>query len=208
MKRVRISSRGNRLVVFLKEPRLGRVKRRLAAEVGEAAALAFYRRSAAAILRLGRDPRWQTVVALTPDRAIFRAGLRGIAPPGIEAVAQGQGDLGRRMANVFRKLAPAIIIGSDIPGVRADHIARAFRALRGVDAVFGPAKDGGFWLVGLRRAAMAKRLFSQVRWSGPFAMADVRENLPAGARVALIDTLEDVDDGASYRRFLEGAGRR
>jgi len=179
-----------------------RVKRRLARDIGDVAALVFYRRCAARTLRLARDPRWQTVVALTPDRA--SRGLRGLAPRNLRIVPQGRGDLGTRMARVFQTLGPGriAIVGADIPDMNARHIARAFRALGGVDAVFGPAVDGGFWLVGLRRAALAPRIFANVRWSSRHALADVRKNLAVGARVALIETLEDVDDGESYRRFL------
>lgn len=194
------------LVLFLKEPRMGRVKNRLAADIGLGPALSFYRRSAGRALGLARDPRWRTIIAVAPDRAVHGAGLRSLACRA-RKIPQGHGDLGLRMARTFRKLAPspAIIVGGDIPDMTAAHIAAAFRALRAHDAVFGPSIDGGFWLVGLRRADLAFLMFKGVRWSSPHALADARANLGASFKVAEVATLYDVDDGESYRRFLARA---
>ncbi len=76
--------------------------------------------------------------------------------------------------------------------MRKAHIARAFRALGGHDAVFGPAPDGGYWLVGLKRMRVPGTLFDNVRWSSEHALSDSVVSLE-GARVALVDTLGDVD---------------
>lgn len=195
----------NRLVIFVKEPRLGSVKRRLAAAIGAGEALRFYRRSLSVALKLARDPRWRTAVAVAPDRAALRP--RGIAPRKLETMPQGSGDLGARMARAFARFTPqpTVVIGSDIPDIRPGMIASAFRRLRAADAVFGPARDGGFWLVGLRSRVAAPRLFSNVRWSSAHAFSDVRRNFPRHARVAAVEMLEDVDDGASYRRWRAAA---
>ena len=206
----RVASRSpvNRLVVFAKEPRMGGVKRRLAATIGEGEALRFYRRNLAALSKLSRDRRWQTVVALTPDRAARRH-FRCIVAQKIEAVPQGRGDLGARMARALGRFGPepTILIGRDIPGISPGMIAGAFRRLRGAHAVFGPARDGGFWLVGLRSRVAAPHLFSDVRWSSAHAFSDVRRRFPKGARITAVEMLEDVDDGASYRRW-QGAAHR
>jgi glycosyltransferase A (GT-A) superfamily protein (DUF2064 family) len=95
---------------------------------------------------------------------------------------------------------PAVLVGSDIPALGAHHIADAFRLLGRHDVVFGPAGDGGFWLVGARRCPCLPPLFGRVRWSGPHALADVLNNLPRRVRVGFAARLEDVDDGAAYRR--------
>ena len=190
---------------------MGRVKRRLAAAIGDAAALKFYREIAAATLRLARDPRWRITLALTPDRAVhgFRAKLRGLTGRRFDAMPQGPGDLGRRMAMAFMRYRnePTLIVGTDIPGLGAAHIARAFRELHGADAVFGPAVDGGFWLVGMRQPQRAARAFANVRWSTAHALCDVRANFPRSARVAVVEMLEDVDNEASYRRWRETCRR-
>ena len=185
------------LVIFTRLPRLGAGKRRLAADIGPVAALRFQRTALAATLRrLRRDPRWRTWLAITPDRG-------GPWPAGLPRIGQGGGDLGRRMARVARALppGPVMIVGSDIPGIRRHHIAAGFRALGGSDAVFGPAGDGGYWLVGLRRRPRFFDPFGGVRWSTRHALADTLANL-AGRRITLLEVLDDIDDGAALARHL------
>jgi rSAM/selenodomain-associated transferase 1 len=203
----------NHLILFVKEPRMGVVKRRLARDIGPVAALSFYRATLRALIRrLGRDRRWRLVVAAAPDRlarrrtALARLGL----PFGAPVVGQGPGDLGSRMARVLGMFvpAPAVLIGADIPGVSPGHIDRAFRALLSRDVVLGPASDGGYWLVGVRGRRVLPRLFRGVRWSGPFALADTFANLTACDRVALMDLLEDVDDGESFMRWRGRSAQR
>ena len=196
------------LVVFLKAPRLGRVKSRLAADIGALAALRFYRGTSARLLRrLGRDRRWRLALAVTPRSALGA----GDWDARIARLDQGEGDLGARMARVFRALppGPAVIVGSDIPDIAPRHIAAAFRALGRSDAVFGPAEDGGYWLVGLRRSPRVPAgLFADVRWSSAHALADTRASLPRKFEVALLEMLEDVDDGAAYERWRARLSRR
>ena len=189
------------LIVFLRAPRLGAVKTRLAADIGAVAAWRFYRGCTARILRrVAADPRWQTSLAVTPDRF---TGV-GFSPNELPRIAQGRGDLGARMARALRHLppGPAIIAGSDMPELDAEHINRAFRALGGADAVFGPATDGGYWLIGLaRRRPLPRDLFRGVRWSTDQAMADTLASLPACYRVDLLEERADIDDGADFARW-------
>ncbi|MCP5366138.1 MAG: TIGR04282 family arsenosugar biosynthesis glycosyltransferase [Hyphomicrobiales bacterium] len=193
---------GNHLVVFVKQPRLGRVKTRLAADIGAVAAWRFYRQMLRTVLPpLARDRRWRTWLAVTPD------GAPGPWPVDVPIIDQGPGDLGARMARPFHVLppGPVVIVGTDVPAVTPARIARAFRALGNHDAVFGPATDGGYWLVGLRRRPRVSDPFRGVRWSTAQALADTLANL-AGLRVAFVDTLSDVDDGAAYRAWRRGGG--
>jgi hypothetical protein len=74
------------------------------------------------------------------------------------------------------------------------------------DLVFGPAEDGGFWLVGVRRRQVLPALFGRVRWSTPHALADTLAGLPPGITVGFVDRLEDVDDGEAYRRLSPRRG--
>jgi len=180
-----------------KSPRAGRAKRRLAASVGAIPATRFYRSCLAhTLMRLARDPRWQTLLAVSPDSEVSAP----FWPRGIERLPQGDGDLGARMQRLFRRLppGPAIIVGSDIPAIKASDIACAFRLLGNGDAVFGRAADGGYWLVGLRRSPRVLAPFANVRWSGPHALADTLRNLE-GHRVAFAATLSDVDCEEDYR---------
>lgn len=186
----------NHLVVFAKAPRMGGVKRRLARDVGWVAATAFQRRAAATLLRrVGKDPRWTCWLAVTPDRdAKGRFWSRRLL-----RLAQGPGDLGRKMERPLKVLppGPVVIVGTDIPDLRSRHVAAAFRVLGSHDAVFGPAADGGYWLVGLKRRPFLPVLFRDVRWSSEHALADTLAGLPRGFRVAFLETLADVDDGAA-----------
>ena len=180
--------RTDTVLIFARAPRLGAVKRRLARDVGDRAALRFYRANLGRLLRaLSRDRRFRAVLATTPDRA------RGW-PPGIPRVAQGRGDLGQRMHRACAGRGRVAIVGTDIPELQADDVAAAFRALGRAQAAFGPSEDGGYWLVALspRRPA---RPFANVRWSTGDALADTLANF-AGRPVALLRTLRDVDTGA------------
>ncbi|MBP2296750.1 TIGR04282 family arsenosugar biosynthesis glycosyltransferase [Azospirillum rugosum] len=201
--------RRNHLIVFARPPRFGRGKRRLAKGIGAFAAWRFYRTALSALLRrLSRDPRWTLWLAVTPDRS---AGERGW-PVRTRRVGQGKGDLGQRMARALgeRPCGSVVLIGSDIPGIQPADIAAAFRSLGRNDFVFGPARDGGYWLVGARRtAALPRTLFAGVRWSTPHALADTVAGLPPGTKVGLVATMEDVDDHESYRRvWLDGGHGR
>ncbi len=187
------------LAIFVKEPRLGRAKARLARDIGHGEAWLFYRRLVRQVLPpLARDARWTTWLATEPAGWSGREPLWPVALP---CLAQGRGDIGRRMLRVFRSLppGPAIIVGSDIPGLTPAHVERGFAALGRADMVLGPATDGGYWLVGLGPRARAIDPFRSVRWSSRWARADTARALPAGFRLALVDLLADVDDGASYR---------
>jgi rSAM/selenodomain-associated transferase 1 len=203
----RRSSFANHLVIMAKSPQLGRVKRRLGSDIGGVAATRFYRSCLShTVMRLARDPRWRTVLAVEPDRAIAQNlwPMRG----SIVLLPQGEGDLGRRMQRLFALLppGPAIIVGGDIPAIGPKHIAEAFRLLGQADAVLGPALDGGYWLVGLRTRPRLLRLFAGVRWSTPYALADTVANLD-GKRVAFAATLCDVDTRQTYLGQSVLAGR-
>ena len=187
------------LVVMLKEPRAGRVKTRLGRDIGMVAAAWWVRHQTARLLRRLDDPSWRLVLAVAPDRA---ATARAWPAP-LPRVAQGPGDLGHRMGRILRRFppGPVIIVGGDIPGITPAHIVRAFRALGDHDAVLGPATDGGYWLIGLKRtAAPPATLFRDVRWSTGHALTDTIATLP-GHRIALTDTLHDIDTAADLARL-------
>jgi uncharacterized protein len=176
------------VVVFARAPRLGTVKRRLGKVVGDRAALRFHTGTLIRLLRgLLRDRRFRTVLALTPD------GARDRLPVQVTRIGQGRGNIGERMDTVCRgfRRCNIAIIGSDIPDANAADVLAAFRALGCADAVFGPAEDGGYWLVALgsRRPSQP---FDNARWSTQHALADTLRNF-RGRRVAYLRMLCDVD---------------
>jgi rSAM/selenodomain-associated transferase 1 len=191
------------LVIFARVPQAGRTKRRLASEIGITAAARFYRTLLSRqIRRLTSDRRWTVWLFVTPDDSLGHPAWRGVRRSRVSR--QGYGDLGQRMTLPFRTLppGPVVLVGSDIPAMRPAHIARAFRLLGRHDLVFGPASDGGFWLVGARRIKPTpRRLFASVRWSTAHALADTLAGIPAGFSTVLADTLDDVDDAQDLRRL-------
>ena len=151
----------NTVVVFARAPRLGTVKKRLARGIGDRAALRFYTGTLVRLLRgLTRERRFRTVLALTPD------GARDRLPLKIPRIMQGRGDIGRRMDTAMRRFprGNVAIVGSDIPDAGAGDLLAAFCALGRHDAVFGPAEDGGYWLV-----ALGPRRPARLAWARPAA---------------------------------------
>lgn len=187
-----------RLVIMAKEPRAGRVKTRLGGEIGMVRAAWWFRHRLAHLARNLPDPRWDTILAITPDTAVASPAF---AP--LPRLAQRSGDLGARMARVFRTLppGPVLIVGADVPGITRAHIAAAFKALGRHEAAIGPAPDGGYWAIGLKRLAPPPRaLFANVRWSSPHAMADTLATMP-GLDIARLPMLADVDTAAEFARL-------
>jgi uncharacterized protein len=194
------------LVLFVRAAELGHGKRRLAREIGDVATVRFERLMLALLLRrLAADRRWRLRIAVTPDQA--RRHARHWRR-GVDMTGQGGGDLGVRMRRALAACppGPVVLVGGDIPALSARHVATAFHQLGGCDLVFGPAEDGGFWLVGARRRPRLPPLFDKVRWSSPHALADTLADLPRRVTVGFVDRLEDVDDGEAYRRLMPRRG--
>ncbi len=184
------------MIVMVKEPRPGRVKTRLGREIGMVTAAWWYRHQTRRLLPRLSDPRWQTVLAVTPDSEGFRS---RVWPPDLPRIPQGTGDLGQRMARALTSTpGPTLLIGSDIPGIRRQHVAAGFSALGRARSVIGPADDGGFWLIGLHHPRRPPwDLFQGTRWSHPETLADVLPTLPRP--IAMVDTLADVDTASDLR---------
>jgi rSAM/selenodomain-associated transferase 1 len=189
-----------RVVVMLKQPRAGRVKTRLGKHIGMTGAAWWFRHQTAKLLRQISDPRWEVVLATAPNNAVS---ARSDWPLNLRKMAQGHGDLGTRMARMFRQspLGPTLIIGGDIPEINKHHLASAFAELGGNDAVLGPAIDGGYWLIGLKSMRVAPYSFlKNVRWSTPDAMQDTVATM-TGMKIAFIEELADVDSASDLKHL-------
>jgi uncharacterized protein len=189
------------VILFARSPEFGRVKTRLARDVGALAAWRFHALTTRQVLRrLERDPTWTLWLAIAGGRRRDWPGRR-------RWMHQGGGTLAERMERCFRALprGDAVLLGSDIPGVQVQHVRRAFIALRRAPVVFGPAMDGGFWLVGVRRTTgLPRPLFpSAVRWSSAQTLADVERGL--AVPIIRVDVLRDVDT-AEDLRLVHGKG--
>jgi uncharacterized protein len=188
-----------RLVIMAKVPVAGRVKTRLAREIGVVRATMFYRAALRNVVaRLAGQPFWRTVVIVDPDSGMASRML----PTGVVRAGQGRGDLGARMQRPMRHLppGPVCLVGTDVPDISVADVRRAFRQLGGHDAVFGPAADGGFWLVGLKRLPRVVDPYrGRVRWSHPDTLERTLANL-AGHRVGFTTRHHDVDSAADLAR--------
>lgn len=186
------------LVIMVKEPRPGRVKTRLAAEIGAVAACHWTRQRLDHMARTLRAPLWHTRLAIAPDSALTSALF-----PNLPRYPQGPGTLGERMARLLRDSpkGPTLLIGTDIPAITPRLIARAFCTLARHKSVIGPATDGGFWAVGMdTRRPIPRDLFHNTRWSTEHALTDTLATLPAPA---YLPTLRDVDTVADLARLSD-----
>lgn len=181
------------LIIFAKTPRRGLVKSRLARDIGAAAATRWYRENLVATLRrLGLTKRWDCRIIAAPQHAADWPW-----PKPWRFSHQARGDLGRKMHKALRSApkGPTILIGSDIPGIKPQHIAAAFIALGQNDAVFGPSTDGGYWLVGFSPLYRGNP-FTDVRWSTEWALQDTLAGLRSGTKVGFAAEMRDVDEAS------------
>ncbi len=181
-----------RILLFSRAPIGGAVKTRLAREMGTVSATMWYRRALARTLSLLARHGFHAELHAAPSAAVFRA-VFPTAPFALRD--QVAGDLGRRMGLAAKCARGAtIIIGSDIPDLSQAILRGAQEAVQRFDLVIGPARDGGYYLVGLKSPAHAFRLYAHVRWSGAHALADTLRNAPRHWRIGFLPMLSDVDD--------------
>jgi len=196
------TSTGDRLIVFVKAPRLGMVKTRIAKTEGDESALMIYRVLVETVLNhLTSFPHVE--LRFTPDDAANE--IERWRQPGWLLHPQGTGDLGARMERAFAQSFSAgarhvVIIGSDCPHATGNDVQAAFAALSQNDLVLGPATDGGYWLIGLSRPQPS--LFTEMTWSTDTVLtATMAHARTAGLRVHLLRELADVDTAEDWHQF-------
>ena len=197
-----------KLIVFVKAPRPGEVKTRLARTIGAPAAVTAYRQLVETLLNqlqgLGG-----VEVCFSPDDAAGE--VQHWVKEGWNSSPQGDGDLGQRLQSAFQRAFHAgakrvAIIGSDCPAVRVEDIREAWGGLQTHDVVLGPATDGGYWLIGLRQ--LQPILFRGVHWSTKDVYAETIQHVEhAGLSVRLLRELADVDTNREWRAFLAARNR-
>lgn len=198
-----------RLCVFVKAPVVGRVKSRLAADLGERSACAAYESLAEHALR--------NLSSTLLPKELWVAG--GVAHPKINAWAkrfgfgvraQPAGDLGVKMlaaiASCRRAGCAGLVVGADLPELDAAYIQEAAAALRCHEVVLGPTEDGGYGLIGLHEPVA--ELFADMPWGTAAVLAETRARIAKlRLRLAELPVLWDVDDVAGWRRFQALTGR-
>jgi rSAM/selenodomain-associated transferase 2/rSAM/selenodomain-associated transferase 1 len=190
------------LMVFAKEPVPGRVKTRLAAEVGPEEAALIYRELGRRVVDQVREGPYRTVVFYDPPEA-GAAVEEWLGGRGIELRPQAPGDLGDRLGSAFRwafrEAERVVVVGTDAPDVDSEQAEAALQALEAADLVLGPALDGGYYLLGLRRHA--PELFQGIPWSTPEVLGATRTRArELGLTETLLPALRDVDTLEDWRR--------
>lgn len=187
------------LLIFAKRPDPGRVKTRLAGELGAEGAAELYRRLGRLVLDRVRGGPYRTIVCFDPPGARDEVAAWLGEEGGVAYRPQPAGDLGERMAGAFdeafAEARRVVIVGTDAPDLDARLVEEAFEALErpgGPELVLGPARDGGYYLIGLRRPTPA--LFRNVPWSTP-EVTDVTLDRARAEGLAwdLLRPLVDVD---------------
>jgi rSAM/selenodomain-associated transferase 1 len=192
-----------RLIMFVRAPRLGQVKTRLAPAIGATAAVAAYIALVRQLLT-NLQSLAQVELRFTPDDA--DAEISSWLRSGWHSCKQGGGDLGTRLDHAFQEAFESgcervAIIGSDCPAVEPQDIDGAWAALANHDVVLGPAKDGGFWLVGLRKSW--PDLFQGIPWSTAAVWETIISRIQAmGLRVHCLRMLADIDTVQDWQSYL------
>lgn len=185
--------------LMAKFPELGKVKTRLAADIGPAGALRVYtlllQQASETIRRLDRG-RYHTSVFVAKRDLVEKFKLQ--YPGANHYAAQVSGNLGKRMESALKKLLSqdhidrAILIGADIPDLSSELIEDAATALEKKDVVLGPTLDGGYYLIGMKE--VTSELFRDIEWSSDTVLAESKKRLKKlGLKTHLLEKLADLD---------------
>ncbi|HVJ80241.1 MAG TPA: TIGR04282 family arsenosugar biosynthesis glycosyltransferase [Planctomycetia bacterium] len=197
------------LLVFLKQPLPGRVKTRLAAELGAAFATACYREMLQNTLEKLQPLRQRLKILGYADQFAPEA-FREWDHLVDNWLPQPQGDLGERLAVAFDSLlaeGSVAAIGTDCPELNRRDVESAFASLDRSEAVFGPTPDGGYYLVGLQRPSPG--FFSGVRWSTRYALTDQLQRCDERSwRAELLPLRHDIDLAEDWRAWRWRIGKQ
>jgi len=195
------------LLIFTRNPELGKCKTRLAAVIGDEAALEIYKFLLRHTVSVTRGLRFDKRVCYS--ESIQQDDYWD--PHVYQKVLQEGSDLGERMLGAFKQgfadgYDKIIIIGSDMYDLQAADLEEAFRRLDDADYVLGPARDGGYYLLGMRAAD--PRLFINKDWGAPTVLEatlkDLENKNPALLPVKNdIDVYEDIRDVPVFKQFIK-----
>ena len=196
----------DRLIIFGRYPVPGRTKTRLIPALGPAGAADLQRQLTEKIVATAEAFALQRGVNV---EVCFEGGseqkMRRWLGPDLSLSRQAPGDLGTRIYTAFlaafqRGCSRAVLIGTDIPELRADHLRQAFDALSENDLVIGPSRDGGYWLIGLNRPA---RLFEGIKWGTKVVLGQTLALANGqGLSVKELDYLTDIDTEEELKELL------
>ena len=197
-----------RLLVFARLPELGSVKTRLAADVGEARALAVYEAMLRDVMRGIGSSDEQTEIEVLWAPTPIANGERLRAAFGHHSMAMQTGaHLGDRLSMAFserfffHRTDKILAIGVDDPTLTRELIDHAFALLDSCEWVVGPATDGGYYLIGCRALSFDVSVFEGIEWGTASVLAATLAKIHAlKATVALLPERSDIDTGADLER--------
>ena len=194
------------VMVFAKAPVIGRVKTRLAADIGEKAATELYRAFVKDLMATLGSTDYPIHIHFAPSTAGRQ--IKDWLDGADEFIAQADGDLGERMKTAFtyafsNHISRAVLIGTDFPDLPASFIHQAFDTLSTHDAVIGPSYDGGYFLIGFNRHGFVPEVFQDMSWSTDQVFSEtVRIFERHHAAVQYLDPWWDIDTHADLMGFI------
>lgn len=204
------ASRRRRIIIFARAPEHGRVKTRLAAEIGDGAALEIYRWLGERTVEVARASRTcELEVRYTPTGS--GESVAQWLGTQLQMRPQTDGDLGERMRSAIGEalregVEDVVVVGTDCPTLDSTLIEQAFDELTRADVVLGPAHDGGYYLIATRDDHAA--LFEDIPWSASNTLrCTVDAANRVGIDVCLLETRGDIDTAADWRRFVDNSQR-
>ncbi|NQU94655.1 MAG: glycosyltransferase [Candidatus Omnitrophica bacterium] len=193
------------LVIFAKEPKKHDIKTRLSSFLSDTDRVDLYKAFLKDTVNLAKSVKCDRRIMAYDSRSKNPGSLKKIAPR-FKFYRQKGKDLGRRMHNAFRNASKdedskTLIIGSDAPNLPSDLVKKAFRKLEKNDLVLGPSRDGGYYLIGLKKPCGA--LFSNIKWSSQEVLGDtLKKAKRLKKKVALLDKWYDVDTPLELFRLV------
>ena len=196
--------KGPALAIMARAPVSGRTKTRLqpdlTPEQSAAVSQAFLRDTIDLAASL---PQYTPFLAFTPrkERRLFER----LAPPEMELLPQAEGDLGQRMHSLMHELeargySPVILIGTDIPTLQPATLLQAIEELKTADLCLGPARDGGYYLIGARH--IDERIFEGIPWSTADVLKlTIQNTKEAGISLAILEEYTDIDTFTDLERL-------
>jgi rSAM/selenodomain-associated transferase 1 len=197
------------LLFFVKNPEKGKVKSRLAAVIGDDSALSLYKNLVAQMLSILKGGTFPLYICFFPKNA--QKPIKNWLGREYRYIPQNGKDLGERMRNSFvdgfaMGHKRVVLIGSDIPDLPMKYIEEAFQSLKRMDAVIGPAYDGGYYLIGFKDKTFSPQVFEGIAWGTKSVFDETMKKLKRFRRaVHTLPCQRDIDTVEDLKRLKGGA---
>jgi rSAM/selenodomain-associated transferase 1 len=198
----------NNILLFIKYPKNGGVKTRLAKSIGDAAAVSLYKCFVEDILSSLQGLNAHIWICYYPENA--KDDMAVWLGSSYYYVLQKGGNLGKRMQHCFKSsfdkgFEKTIVLASDIPEISENIINNAFKSLEYKDAVIGPSYDGGYYLMGFNKKSYTTEVFDEISWSTNLVYEETLRKIEEyNLRYSVLDKINDMDTIEDIRKFSSG----